>query len=167
MSKETTFTLGGRSYTVSALPIGPSKAWRESLAIPFGDLAKALTESQTVQIHQFADIASLVQRLSGVLLGSVDQMLDLLFAYSPALSKDRAWIEANAFDEEALHAFQEVLKLAFPFGVLLELVTGRTGSKTSSSLPSPNGALPLPASGPVKKPKTGSGESKTSSQTRT
>jgi hypothetical protein len=122
--------------------------------VPFGELASALTAANTVEISQLADIAGLVRRMSGVLLGSVDLMLDLMFKYSQELADDREWIEQNAYDEEALHAFAEVLKLAFPFGVLLEVVSGRMGSKTSSSLPIRNGASSLPASGPVRKSKT-------------
>lgn len=155
MAKEIRIVLGGRDFTVSALPIAQSKAWRESLAMPFGELANALTAANTVEVNQFADIASLVRQMSGVLLGSVDLMLDLMFLYSPALSEQRDWIEQNAFDEEALYAFAEVLKLAFPFGVLLEVVTGRMGNRILPNSVSPNGVLPLPASGPVRKDKKG------------
>lgn len=153
MAKEVTVSLGGKTYAVKALPIARAKVWREELAAPFGELARALTSATTVEIDQFGDIAALVKQFSGVLLGSVDTMLDLLFSYSDELKTDREWIEQNAYDEEALHAFSEVLKLAFPFGVLLEVVTGRMGSRTLSSSVSQNGALPLPASGPKKKDK--------------
>lgn len=153
MSKEIIVKLGGRNFTVSALPISRSKAWREELAVPFTELANALMQANTVEVNQFGDIASLVRSMSGTLLGSVDLMLDLMFKYSEALAAEREWIENNAYDEEALYAFAEVLKLAFPFGVLLEVVTGRMGNKTSSNSVSPNGVLPLPASGPVRKDK--------------
>lgn len=156
MAKEIIVTLGGRDYKVSALPIAKAKAWRESLAVPFGELAGALTAANTVELNALGDIAGLVRRMSGVLLGSVDLMLDLMFQYAPELEKDREWIGQNAYDEEALYAFAEVLKLAFPFGVLLEVVSGRMGNKTSLNSPSANGALSLPASGPVKKSKTSS-----------
>lgn len=162
MSKEITVVLGGRNYTVAALPIAQAKVWREALAIPFGTLASVLTSANTVELNQLDDIAILVTKFSGVLLGSVDLMLGLLFSYSEALRKDREWIEKNAYDEEALVAFGEVLKLAFPFGVLLEAVTGRMGNKTLPNLPLRSGASGLSASGPTKKPKPGSEVSKTS-----
>jgi hypothetical protein len=154
MPKTVQVSLGGKKYNVPALPIARSKAWRENLAVPFGTLAHALTTANTVEISAFTDIAGIVQQLSGVLLGSVDMMLDLLFEYSDEIRADKEWILANAYDEEALHAFVEVLKLAFPFGVMLEVVTGRTANRTSSSLPLANGAFGLPASGPKKKSKT-------------
>lgn len=151
--KEITLELGGRTYQVAALPIGRSKVWREALAIPFSDLAKVLTSAADLEINSIKDIASVVQDMSGVLLGSVDMMLDLLFSYAPILKADREWIEENAYDEEALRAFAEVLKLAFPFGVLLGVVTGRMETKTSLNSLLPNGASPLPASGPKRKEK--------------
>jgi hypothetical protein len=154
MSKQVTVNLGGREYVISALPIKQSKAWREQLAVPFGTLASALTSANTVEVNQFADIASLVRSMSGVLLGSVDMLLELMFSYSPDLESDREWIEENAFDEEALAAFAEVLKLAFPFATLLDVVTGRTANKTSSNSASRNGASGLPTSGPKKKTST-------------
>lgn len=152
--KETTVILGGRSYVVPALPIGKSKQWREDLAVPFTDLAKALnTVANFKQIDSFSDVATLVDQMRDVLLGSVDLMLELLYSYAPIIAADKDWIEANAYDEEALDAFTEVLKLAYPFGALLGVVTGRMAIKTSSSLPSQNGVLPLPASGPKRKEK--------------
>lgn len=155
MAKQIEVELGGQKYLIDALPIAPSKAWREKLAGPFAQISHILTTANTVELQQLGDIAGLVQQFSGVLLGSIDMMLDLMFAYSPKLKEDRQRIENVATDEEALHVFAEVLKLAFPFGVLLEVVTGRTESKTSSNSPSRNGALPLPASGPIKKDRAG------------
>lgn len=151
MAKEIIVKFGGRDFTVSALPIGPSKKWRDEVAGPFQELAVILKAANTVELNKLGDLSDVIQALSGTLLGAVDTMLDLLFSYSPALGKERAWIEENAYDEEALAAFAEVLKLAFPFGVLLEVVLGPTVSKTSSNSPSQNGTLPLPASGPRRK----------------
>ena len=71
--KEITVNLGGRNYTVAALPIAQSKAWREKLAIPFGDLARTLTTASTFKDDNFklSDISTIVQSMSGILLGSV------------------------------------------------------------------------------------------------
>jgi hypothetical protein len=154
MARSVNVQLGGKTYEITALPISQAKAWRESLAVPFATISQALTTANVVEINQFGDMSKLVQQMSGVLLGSIDLMLDLMFQYSLSLSEDREWIEQNAFDEEALAAFAEVLKLAFPFGVLLEVVTGRMASKTFLNSPSTNGVLPLPASGPKRKEKT-------------
>lgn len=135
-------TLGGREYTLSTPPIRRSKEWRHKLARPFGDLAKAIELAGSVELSvaDIPNIGDLVKRFAGTLIGSVDTMLDLLFDYSPALAADREWIEENAYDEEALEAFTEALKLAYPLDTILAMVSGRTVNRTSPNSPSANGA---------------------------
>jgi hypothetical protein len=125
-----TVMLAGRAYEVRALPIRQSKAWREKLAVPFGALTAILENAGTIELTSGGDIAALVRTLSGTLIGSIDLLLDLLFAYSPELKADRERIENEAFDDEALRAFTEVLKLAYPFGELLSLVRGERAKPT-------------------------------------
>ena len=107
MPQQITVTLGGRQYSIEKLPIRQSQRWRQSLAEPFGEISQTLEAASLVEVDQLSDIAGLVRRASGVLLGSVDKMLDLLFAYSSALAADREYIEENAYDDEALAAFVE------------------------------------------------------------
>lgn len=139
--RQATVTLGGRQYTITPPPIRQSKAWREKLAVPFATLSVALESAGTLEldIRQMADIAELVRRFSGVLIGSIDTVLDLLFEYSPVLASDREWIEQNAYDDEALEAFMEVLKLAYPLGTLGQILSGPTVSRTSSNSRSRSG----------------------------
>ncbi len=131
--KSATVVLGGQGYEVKALPIKQSKAWRSQLEGPFGALAGALEGAGQIDLGNGLDIGRLVRTLSGTLIGSIDLLMELLFAYSPELAADRKRIEEEAYDEEALIALTEVLKLAYPFGVVLGMVNGRTGSKTSSN----------------------------------
>ena len=131
MPKQITVTLGSVAYTIDALPIRASKAWREALAGPFGRLAQALEGAGDIELTNGHDIAALVGVLNHTLIGSIDVLQDMLFAYSPVLAADRERIEAEAYDEEALAAFVEVLKLAYPFGAVLTLVTGATRKPTT------------------------------------
>ncbi len=132
MPKTATVTLAEKSYTLTQKPIKEAKRWREALRKPFGELAATLEGAGNMELTNGADLAGLVQSLSGTLLGSVDILLDLLFSYSPELAADRARIEESAYDDEALGAFTEVLKLVYPFGELLALVNGQPGKPTSS-----------------------------------
>jgi len=142
MPRQIKVTLGGREYTLESLPIRQSKVWRDKLAVPFAMLSQAIQTAGVVEltVAQLPDISRLVRQFSGVLLGSVDTMLDLLFEYSSALRDDRDWIEENAYDEEALNAFTEALKLAYPLGQLLQTIRGPSQTTTSQSLRSQNGA---------------------------
>jgi hypothetical protein len=71
---------------------------------------------------------------------SIDEIIDMVFDYSPELAADREWIEENATSSEAVSAFVEVLKLSYPFLEILALLRGPKGQPTSSNLPTQNGA---------------------------
>lgn len=131
MPKQITVTLGGQSYVIEALPIAASKAWRAKLAGPFGQLAATLAHAGEIDLTDGGALSNLIQVVSDTLLGSIDLLQDLLFAYSPVLAADRARIEATAYDDEAMHALVEVLKLAYPFGGVLTLVSGATKAPTT------------------------------------
>jgi len=107
-----------------------AREWRQKLEQPFGAMVKVLETADTIELTNLGSIAGVVQTFAGTLLGSVDILLGLLFAYAPTLAADRERIENEAYDEEALGALVEVLKIAYPFGTVLGLVTG---SKTNRS----------------------------------
>lgn len=110
--------LGGETYTVTELPVRQNAAWRKQLGEPFGELLNVLQHTPQTELSKPSDVAELVRSLSGLLLGSLDLVADLLFAYAPALAAQRAVIEEHAYESEILEAFASVLTLAFPFGVL-------------------------------------------------
>ena len=117
--KTITVPLGGKSYEVQALPIRKARAWRKKFAEPFNLIVGTLEALPGVEITKPEDLALLVRSLSEVLLGSVDTLVDMLFDFSPALAADKDYILDHATDDEAVRAFVEVLKLAYP---LVELV---------------------------------------------
>jgi hypothetical protein len=142
-----------RTYTVNQLPIKASRDWRKQFEEPlfallgtvkgFGDLSKKEYPSGRELLRDVGSfVLANVEEVSRVLLSSTDMVLEALFAYSPELAKDRKYIEANAFDDEAVSAFIKVLGLAYPFGQLLTLLTAL--SKAEGSLPigtQPGGTL--------------------------
>ena len=109
-------TLGGQTYIVRELPVRKNAGWRKALGVPFAELVQTLQAAPDSRIDTPRDLAELVKSLSGLLIGSIDTLVDLLIAYSPELTAARAAIEENAFDSEILEAFAAVLGLAFPFG---------------------------------------------------
>lgn len=119
-----TVELGGQRYSIQPLPMAKARQWRAALEQPFGALVAVLESAERIELTNLGSIAGVVQAFAGVLLGSVDILMDLLFAYAPELAKERERIEAEAYDEEALVAFVEVLKLAYPFGILRGAVSG-------------------------------------------
>lgn len=129
--RQATIQLAGREYTVTQLPIRANREWRKRFDEPLDLILGALKDLQPLVGQEWETTDSMVKaigervigRLGGlgeVMLGMSDTILESLFAYSPEMANDREWIEEKAFDDEAMKAFLEVVKLAFPFGGLLK-----------------------------------------------
>ncbi len=138
--KKVTVEMGGQEYEITCLPYRQSREWREKFAEPIerivgglqftGELlGKGIDSGQALGDTVGALGKVLLGDLGKTLLGSVDLCAEMLFAYAPNL--DRAAIEENAYDEEILKAFVEVLKLAYPFSeILASVLPGRSSSQT-------------------------------------
>ena len=134
-----TITLGGADYTIEALPMKRARAWRAEFQKPLETIIGVLQNADNIEINGAADIAALLNQLGGLLLGSMDILANALFKYCPYLNRDE--IEETATDEEALAALWEVLKLAYPFGNLVAMVSrGAARVGTSKNSRSANGA---------------------------
>lgn len=136
-SKEVTF--GKRTYQVEQLPMRQNRDWREQLGRPVTEIIGLVQNYDQIEINNAADIAALIAIAKDLLLGSMDTLLDALFAYSPKLSADRERIETEAYDDEAMKALGVVVSLAYP---LDQAVTGLIGSPVmlmSTNSPSANG----------------------------
>ncbi len=138
MPRTVTVEIGGRSYEVVELRSRANEAWRARLREPFGALVKRLEGAGETDITRAADVAALVRETAGTLLQAPETLRELLFEYAPALAADRERIVEEEYDSEILAAFVEVLKLAFPFGGMVEKVAGlaRLGETPKATLPS-------------------------------
>lgn len=126
MPQSVTVTLAEREYLVKELPSRRNMAWRQALGKPFGELVDALTRAPSMRVDDaagLAQIGDLVRMLTARVIGSIDLMREAVFDYAPALAEDRERIETEGYDSEVVGAFTEVLKLAFPFGQVIELAT--------------------------------------------
>lgn len=132
--------LGGQTYAIEQLPMRQNREWREKLAAPVTELMALLESNKDLEIGSVSDLAGILGLAKELLLGSMDLLLDALFAYSPVLQADRARIEAEAYDDEAIVALVEVVRLAYPLGMALAAFRGLPVMPTSTSLPLPNGA---------------------------
>lgn len=134
--------IAGREYTIKELPSRKNADWRKLLEAETTKLTSLVADAPSVQLNA-AGVGELLRRGSDLLLGSVDNLTDLLFAYSPELEKDQDYISENAYDSELIGAFKEVVGLAYPFGInstLSQLVQiGLENSQTSPKSPSANG----------------------------
>ncbi len=162
MPKQTEITMGGRPYVAREQPMGETRKWRLRLresgvmrAMQTLDMDQADSlkghDAQTLMAYS---MMRMLPSVSDGLANSVDEVIDLLFAYVPELRADEEWLLENAYDEEAIVAFIEVLKLNFPISALWETVSGSRVQPIPMKSPARNGASGLPASGPLKKAST-------------
>lgn len=91
-------------------------------------------------IGQIFGVAKIAPVIVNGLANSIDEMVAMLFDYSPELEADQEWITENAYDTEAIGAFVEVLKLCFPILAVWGLLAGPQAAQTKPSLPTHNGA---------------------------
>lgn len=153
MPKTVKVHLGGREYVLTEKVMGVTQKWREqlrksSVMLIFQSLDSAVASVidvvdggiDNLEAGQVISIARVLPIIVNGLSNSIDDVLDLLFDYSPELKADKKWLEGNAYDSEAIAVFIEVLKLNFPIGALLGLVRGSKAQPIATNLPSVNGA---------------------------
>lgn len=155
MPKQVKVKLGGKEYMLTEKTMGVTLKWREalrqssvmrlfeSLDGALAQLVNAVEGSNSggnLNLIAGINIATIAPAIMRGLAGSVDGVIELLFDYSPELAADREWLNDNAYDEEAIAAFVEVLKLNFPIMALWGLVTGSRVQPIATNLPSRNGA---------------------------
>jgi len=147
-------TLAGQEYAISQLPMRPNKQWRDTLGAPVMQLVNLIQDFGALELKP-SDLLRIVNLVKDLLLGSMDTALDALFNYSPALMADRARIENEAYDDEAIAALGVVVSLAYPLDQMLASVIGFRATPTITSLPSANGGngTLMPAAGPRKSSK--------------
>lgn len=125
--RSTTITLSGKQHTINELPSRRAAAWRKQVQEKLGDVAKLVESAPDTDISNSAALATLVRNVGSLVVGSTDIVVELLFEYAPALRES----DEDFYDSELLAAFVEVVKLAYPFGQLANLLA-RFGSGVAS-----------------------------------
>lgn len=114
-----TVTLGGKEYTVNERRTRENSDWRKALSEWITEMAKPWGLDSDTPLS-----AKIVVQLIGsgneLLLASTGKLTDMLLDYSPELAEDAERIRAESYDSEILTAFVEILKLAFPFGPMIQ-----------------------------------------------
>lgn len=119
--KRTTVRLGERDYEIQEAGFRRAKPWKQRLLAEIKPLFERLGGAGEIQFEKPADLFQLLPLAEDLFVGGVDTVCDLLIAYSPVLEADREYIETDASDRQILAAFQEVVILADPFGVVMQL----------------------------------------------
>lgn len=137
-----TIRLGEKDYTIREAPYGQATTWRRRLMEEVKPIFEQIGGVADIQFDTPADLLRLLPVAERLFVEGIDQIFDLLIAYSPDLEADRATIEGSATDRQIFTAFTEVLQLADFFGLIPQIrragLAGLNG--TLSKSPSPNGA---------------------------
>ena len=121
--KTETVTIGQKTYTIREAKRQANASWRLRFQAEFVEVAALLEELPQTDLTAVA-LGGLLWQIVAKVGGSVDVLAELVFAYAPELAADRETIEEEAYDSEVMAAFTAVLKLAYPFGSVVETVSG-------------------------------------------
>ena len=111
-------------YELRPLPLRQAREFRKRLLTPVNELAGMIGQIEQVEVANLQAIGEVIRSVGQAALRSIDQAAELVFAYSPEIAADRERIENEAFDEEIITAFTEVLAQLYPFGQLRKVLTG-------------------------------------------
>jgi hypothetical protein len=139
-----TLLLGEREFVIPTAGFIRSKPWKKRLFEEIKPLFEKIGAAPDIVIDSAADLLKLVPLAEELFTDGLDLVFDMLISYSPLLEAEREYIENYATDKQILAAFQEVVILADPFGVVATMTRrlGRTATMTSSNSHAAIGAVP-------------------------
>lgn len=134
--------IGGKQYTIPEAKRKANAKWRQLFQAQFTEVADLIEGLPETSLSSATAVGDLIRQIVNKVGGSVDQMAELVFSYAPELAAEREQIEEEAYDSEIMAAFTAVLKLAYPFGSLIEMVSGliSLGQGTKGTLPNSSSA---------------------------
>lgn len=138
-----TIALGGQSFTLTELPLKRNAEWRRLFEEKLEPLFGIIADFKKLEINNADDLQRIISLLRNVVLRAPETLGDLVFAYSPVLKANQAWIEENIYASELLAAVTEVLQLAYPFGSVFSLIKAMNGAAETPGVTTlTNSALP-------------------------
>lgn len=135
--KTAAVTLAGKTYTIHEAKRKANARWRESFQSEFTDVADLIEGLPRTEMTPDA-VGDLIRQVTNKVGGAVDVVAQLVFDYAPELAADQEIIEEEAYDSEIMAAFTAVLKLAYPFGSLVETLSGLAALGQTGKQMSPN-----------------------------
>lgn len=134
--------LGEREHTIAQLRTRQAQGWRKELVNgPLGGMVRqiiTLLDWREVDTTNADQLNELIEGGGAILLEAMDAVADAVIAYAPNLGE----AVDEAYDDEIIAAFWEVIRLAFPFEMIMRVIREASGSETpptSPSSPSANG----------------------------
>lgn len=110
--------LGEKEYTIKTAGFKISRPWKKRLLTEVKPIMEQVSGLRDFKFETPADLLQLFVVAEDVFCDSFDTLFDMLCDYSADLAADREYLEAHATDKQIWSAFQGVVVLADPFGVV-------------------------------------------------
>lgn len=108
--------LDGRECEVRAMKARRNSAWLKKLEGPLMEAVQIVVAAPDAELNDARAIGHMLESVARILMTVMDTVQDLLIEYAPYL---QAEIE-EAYSDEVVEAFVEVVQLALPFGSIVE-----------------------------------------------
>lgn len=115
-----TVKLGEREFEIQQAGFLRAKPWKKRLLEEIKPLFELLSGAPNLEFNSPSDLLKLLPMAESLLVEGVEIIFEMLIAYSAELEAERAYIEAHATDKQIVSAFQEVVLLADPFGLIAQ-----------------------------------------------
>lgn len=112
-------TIGGKTYSLVALKIKESRAWRKQFEEKLSSVMQTISTAPTVSLTSPTELGDLINAVKQFIFTAPDLLLDMVCAYSKEIEADRQIIEENATDEEVAEVLGVILRIVFPLGKLM------------------------------------------------
>ena len=128
--------LGGKVYEIKSQPLRRASKVRKLLSEKVQPLVKLAENAPGIEIRNVEQVGAVLSDLQAIITDSVDIAFDLLCEYDPAIGEDREWLLDNAITEEVIQAVTVMVRQLFPFGDLVQTLSGLVEKATSMNSPS-------------------------------
>lgn len=129
--------IADRKYELKELPAKKATLWREMLTNQYGTFLQEIVSVMNTD-YETAEGRAIIGQLMGNAIfklgGSIEDIREMVFSYIPELEKDREYALENGLDSQFIAAFVEVIKLAYPFGGIAQMVTRAVGAVNQRTL---------------------------------
>lgn len=131
--------LGEREFHIAPQVRKWSRRFRSALgaALTDLDLVTFATQAAVTGNVMQVDVAQILPLVLSFVREKADQLLDLIYEYSPALQEAREYIEENATDEQCVEALVACFRMAFGPFVRIQQKVQMVASPRPESGPSP------------------------------
>ena len=125
--------LGGKVYVLRRKTLRQASAMRRRVAEVIDPAMQLVSAAGSIQIRDVEQLGVFVATAKDLLVESTDILFGLLCEYEATINAEREWLLDHAYDQEVMEAAIAMLRQLFPFGALVQSLSGLAESGISKS----------------------------------